>query len=369
MTATETKVNRTLRKRRRSLILPIAWLLIATVATAALVKLAFFPDREQDADLAATGQLEAPITTVERGSVINAFELQGSVQADPGVPIRATDSGVVTYVYVKEGDQIRKGEPVIEVREEIGQTEPQPISEGDLETSTPPEYSQPEPIYAYHTINSPASGTVTGFTALLKQSVGVGEELGQVGPGTFTVVSSLTAAQQYRMLDQPSSATVTVPGGPAPFTCTSLEVGSADPNAKPAPQQPVDPYGYDPYGQAQSPADTTVTGQIRCAVPSDQRVFTGLTATVSVVAGEATDVLTLPVTAVKGDYATGTVYVVGAAGGEPTEVQIELGLTDGVIVEVKSGLDEGDTVLEYVPSEVPMNDGQGFYGVTDYVGP
>jgi hypothetical protein len=33
---------------------------------------------------------------------------------------------------------------------------------------------------------------------------------------------------------------------------------------------------------------------------------------------------------------------------------VELGITDGMVIEVTSGLDEGQLLLEYVPSEVPM---------------
>jgi len=88
-------------------------------------------------------------------------------------------------------------------------------------------------------------------------------------------------------------------------------------------------------------------------VPEDQKVFAGLSAEITVVSGSAEDVLVLPVTAVRGDYATGIVYLPSDSG-DPVEQPVELGLTDGVMIEIKSGLNEGDTVLEYVPSEVPM---------------
>lgn len=35
--------------------------------------------------------------------------------------------------------------------------------------------------------------------------------------------------------------------------------------------------------------------------------------------------------------------------GEPEEVRLELGLSDGTVVEVRSGLAEGDAVLQFVP--------------------
>ena len=51
----------------------------------------------------------------------------------------------------------------------------------------------------------------------------------------------------------------------------------------------------------------------------------------------------------KGSAQRGVVYLEDAAGGEPKEVQVTLGLTDGTSVEIRDGLKEGDTVLEFVP--------------------
>jgi multidrug efflux pump subunit AcrA (membrane-fusion protein) len=83
-------------------------------------------------------------------------------------------------------------------------------------------------------------------------------------------------------------------------------------------------------------------------VPDDVRVFVGLAASIELVAGSADDVLLLPTTAVLGSADAGIVYRPSASG-EPEEVRIELGLTDGTRVEVRSGLSEGDEVLQFVP--------------------
>ncbi|SJM71492.1 efflux RND transporter periplasmic adaptor subunit [Gulosibacter sp. 10] len=345
------------------------WFLVAAVIAAALVKLAFFNAREGEA-LEPSGSLEAPVVTVERSTVVNSFPVSGAVTADPGVPIRATEQGAVTEVYVADGATVQRGDTLFEVREEIGQTEPVELTPGDPEEGVEPEYSEPEPIYQYYAVTAPASGIVSGFSPLPKMTVSVGEEVGQIGPGTFTVVADLTAAMQYRMLDEPATATVAISGGPAPFECTSLEIGAPEDQDPAAPQQnaPADPYAdpymdpyADPYAQGGDTGSSTVTGQIRCAVPEDERVFAGLTAEVEVTAGMSEDVLVVPVTAVRGDYATGVVYVPAEDGGEPLEVAVELGLTDGLFVEVVSGLEEGQTVLEYVPAEVPVYDEFAYY--------
>lgn len=344
---------------RKRQILQLIWLFVIVVIAAALVKLAFFSAPSTTAS-APTGVLEAPIITVERATVENTFVVSGSVSADSGVAVRATEQGTITEVYAANGAKVAKGDTLFEVREQTGEAEPRLISEGDPEAGIEPEYSDPEPIYSYYTVTAPASGTLSGFTPLPKMSVSIGEEVGQIGPGTFTVVADLTAAMQYRMLDQPASATVTISGGPAPFTCSSLEIG-APVEQDDAAIAPIDPYMYDPYAVEAPTGSSNVTGQVRCAVPEGESVFAGLNAEVEVTAGIAENVLTLPVTAVRGDYATGIVYLPGDFGDESAELTVELGLTDGVMIEITSGLEESQAVLQYVPSEIPVFDEYAMY--------
>ncbi len=340
------------------MILNVIWLFVPLAIAISLFKMAFFSAPSSDAS-APTGGLEAPAISVERATVANTFVVQGSVSADSGVPVRATEQGTVTEVFASNGAKVTKGDTLFEVREQTGETEPRILTEGDPDEGTEPTYAEPEPIYTYYTVTAPASGTLSGFTPLPKMSVSVGEELGQIGPGTFTVVADLTAAMQYRMLDQPASAIVTISGGPAPFECTSLEIG-APVTQEPEAQAPVDPYAYDPYYQEESTGTSNVTGQIRCAVPEGESVFAGLNAEIEVTAGVVEHALVVPVTAVRGDYATGIVYLPGDDG-EPVEVHVELGLTDGEFVEIVSGLEESQVVLEYVPSEVPVYDEYAMY--------
>ncbi len=336
----------------RQVIFASIWLIVGVAVAVALVKLAFFNSRQADA-AAPSGSLASPTVTVTRDTVINEFTASGSLTADPGVPQRATDQGTVTVVFVKQGDRVERGQPLFEVREEIGQTEPEPIGEPDPTSTEPPEMSTPEPIYQYHEIVATASGVLTKFTPLPKMQVGVGDEIGEVGPGTFTAVANISADLQFRMLDQPSQATVSIAGGPAPFDCGKIEIGAVEGDQAPDAAQPDPMYADDPYAPPAEGGNSPVTGQLRCAVPEDQKVFAGLSAEITVVSGSAEDVLVLPVTAVRGDYATGIVYLPSDSG-DPVEQPVELGLTDGVMIEIKSGLNEGDTVLEYVPSEVPM---------------
>lgn len=73
----------------------------------------------------------------------------------------------------------------------------------------------------------------------------------------------------------------------------------------------------------------------------------GLEAKVGLETARAEDVLTLPVEAVTG--VTGSGVVTRVEGDARSPVTVELGISDGHLVEVRSGLDEEDVVLAYTP--------------------
>lgn len=210
------------------------------------------------------------------------------------------------------------------------------------------------PSYRYVTISSTAAGTLATVGVLAKQQVTVGDVLATVSPGTLSVSAPLTQGDQLRLLAPPTSATLNVQGGPAPFGCIGLSIG-VPANTPDTPPTPPDPYAppLDP--------NSTPTGAIaRCAVPPGTTVFPGMAATIDIEAGVATGVLVVPVTAVQGSVSTGNVWVVEAEGAEPVLTAVVLGLTDGFMVEVTEGLSEGAQILEFVPnSEPPMDTGYG----------
>jgi multidrug efflux pump subunit AcrA (membrane-fusion protein) len=94
-------------------------------------------------------------------------------------------------------------------------------------------------------------------------------------------------------------------------------------------------------------------------------VFAGMAASVAVQAGTATDVLTLPITAVQGSVRAGNVWVLGEDGA-PVETPVTLGLTDGQLIEVTGGVTEGQSVLQFVPvaddTPVPAETGGMVHG-------
>jgi hypothetical protein len=338
----------------RTWVLPVLRLLVWAVIALALVVLAFRGGGGGDTATAASGggapgvDLSSPAIPVARGTVTNTVSVQGTVAADAAVPVKATAAGTVSKLYLSAGAAVASGDKLIDVRFE---EERDPVVGKDADgnpTSTPR-----EPLVKVVTVTATTAGKLATLDVLKDQVVAVGDKVGTVAPGTLSVTAPLTQAEQFRLLSPPSTAQVTVTGGPAPFTCTGLTLG--------APQADGDTTsaGTDPATGAPIAATTTA----RCAVPAGVTVFSGMAATVAIQAGEATDVLVVPVTAVQGSVQTGTVWVPGADGA-PEERPVTLGLTDGEQVEITGGVTEGESVLQFVPvpDDSAAEQGMGGFG-------
>ncbi|MHA7262523.1 efflux RND transporter periplasmic adaptor subunit [Arthrobacter sp. TMN-37] len=348
----------------RRAVFPVAWLLIFLIIAAALVKIAFFSGAEPP----SSGEFPAaevltPTVPVTVGTVANTVELTGTVAADDGVPIRSTAAGEVVFLFVGEGEDVAEGDPLFQVRtpaevQPAARTEAEPEGE-EPESRTP--VQAPEPVYEYFDVAAPASGTVTSFPPLIGEAVSIGQSLGSVRPGTYHVSGTLTAAQQFRLLDRPSSAVITIAGGSAPFTCKDPQIGDPAPAAGGAPPASERTAMAGPMGEGGPPAagddGSAPAGELTCGIPVEVPSFAGLSATIKLSAGVAENVLTVPTTAVQGSIAKGIVWVLGTEGGQE-EREVELGLNDGSIVEIVSGLTEGESVLEFVPgAEAPLQPG------------
>lgn len=312
----------------------LKFLVFAAIAVA-LVRLAFFAAEPPEADAVPTGQIQDPTVTVTKGDISNDVEATGTIRSVASTPVRATVAGTVNRVFAANGTHVEQGAAVIDVRVET------PVDGVAEDGSTLP------PKVTFSTVVAPAAGTVSGLDLVQQQPVEIGTVVARVAPESYRASATLQAAQLYRLVDRPSEATVTVKDGPAPFTCTNLSLTSAS---------TVDSSADDQSGQDGSGSDGSNGGtQLQCDVPGDVTVFPGLEVTVAVPAGKADAVLTLPTTAVQGSAQKGLVTVVSKDGAREQR-EVELGITDGEQVEVKSGLAEGDEVLQFVPGKEQTDD-------------
>ncbi|GIW20315.1 MAG: hypothetical protein KatS3mg065_0611 [Chloroflexota bacterium] len=133
----------------------------------------------------------------------------------------------------------------------------------------------------------------------------------------------------YRFYDSPRSISVKLDRGPGPFDCPLVSLGAAD---------------------AASDDPLSVPVELRCRIPRDVRAFAGVRLKIAVVTGEARNVLILPITAVAGESDQG--YVTLLQDGSRVRRDVRLGLTDGLNIEIREGLAEGDRVL--VPPDDPL---------------
>ncbi len=339
--------------------------LLALVVTAALVKLAFFPDSEQTAPTAAqTGfSVSTPLVTVTKADVKSAVDIDGQVVADAPTQVPATSVGTVARLYFDNGATVTSGEPILTIKktETVTTTDngsngsngangssdskgagSADSSDSDSKADTTPKTTEK---VTYIDVYAPATGTIN-YSVIKDQETTVGTSIASISTGTYSATGTISAAQQYQLTQAPTSATLTIKSGPAPFACNNLKIGtgtaSAPTNSTAAPKDTTD---------ASSGDGTTV--QVRCAVPADKKVFPGLKATISIAVGEAKGALTVPLTAVQGNYATGKVWVVPdpAKPTKTVETTVKLGINDGNQIVVTSGLKEGDSILQFVPGQ------------------
>lgn len=340
--------------------------LLALVVAAALVKLAFFPDSEQTTPTAAqTGfSVSTPLVTVTKADVKSAVDIDGQVVADAPTQVPATAVGTVARLYFDNGAAVTSGEPILTIKktetvtttgngsngsngangssDSKGANGSADSSDSDSKADTTPKTTEK---VTYVDVYAPATGTIN-YSVIKDQETTVGTSIASISTGTYSATGTISAAQQYQLTQAPTSATLTIKSGPAPFACGNLKIGtgtaSAPTNSTTAPKDTTD---------ASSGDGTTV--QVRCTVPADKKVFPGLKATISIAVGEAKGALTVPLTAVQGNYATGKVWVVPdpAKPTKTVETTVKLGINDGNQIVVTSGLKEGDSILQFVPGQ------------------
>lgn len=371
--------------------MPVAWLAVFTVIAAALVKIAFVDGMKPGPAVAGpAAEVTIPVVQAARATVTNTVQVAATIQSDAAAGVRSTAAGKVTYIFKSPGAKVTSGDRLYQVRAEVP-VEPAPAAETTTAEGQPGgQVTQPVrsgPSYTYTDVLAPVSGVLETLTVLLDQQVGVGEATGTVNPGTYTVSGSVDAAQQYRLLSKPASAEISVVGGPAPFTCPEVVLKSiaGDSAGSPGGGSGISggagmsvPFASAiPGGGGAAEQAGTPTGTISCAVPSGVEVFAGLGATMTVTAGQAADVITVPLTSVQGSVKEGSVWLAPAGPGPapspgavaegpvagPEERKVQLGLNDGSVVEIVSGLAEGEAVLEFIPgAPAQAQPGQQFAG-------
>jgi hypothetical protein len=187
----------------------------------------------------------------------------------------------------------------------------------------------------------------------------------------YGIVAEIDGEQAYQISDAAhGTVQAQIKNGPGPFPCALLGTIAALPvGTVPAPP-PVQPEPDPQAGGTNTPApppppqepenSSEPTGlRLVCTAPADVKLINGAAATLELVTASVQNALVVPVEAVAGGQGRGKVDVVGADGVKQTK-DVELGLTDGKVVEIKSGLTGEEKLAVPGPNLPPAPpEGQG----------
>ncbi|PYG99843.1 efflux RND transporter periplasmic adaptor subunit [Arthrobacter stackebrandtii] len=267
------------------------------VAVAATVGCSPVHDEVQGAQLAVTPN--APVTVaVQRKDMASVLVLDGAVQSRPVYVISAPATGAMAFADdVAVGASVMKGQTV-------GTVDDIPVTAVE-------------------------AGVVSELLAEPGAQVSAKVPLLTVKYGGFGLLAQVPVDKLYRLYSAPVSARASIQYGPAGLGC-ALTPAAADQVAVP-----------------DGGSDGGVGPEFLCLLPADADVVPGLFGSVGIALDKKPGILTLPATAVRGSSQKGVVSKID--GGSTTLVDVQLGISDGVDVEVTGGLKEGDTVSNQAP--------------------
>jgi membrane fusion protein, macrolide-specific efflux system len=200
----------------------------------------------------------------------------------------------------------------------------------------------------------PVDTRLLGVTAHDGDRIPAGLPLARAQALGFAIQATIPAEKLYRFYGTLGASRGQVAHGPGPFDCPLLGppqvVGAAEAPTASAGSDSA-PSGADSAGTAQGPVALT------CAIPGEYRLFAGMPAVMAVTAAERHGVLVLPIAAVAGTTQDGEVTM-DQGGGKTETRHVKVGITDGAVIEITSGLAAGDVVRVPGPDLAPgVSDG------------
>ncbi|MFI5844001.1 efflux RND transporter periplasmic adaptor subunit [Catenuloplanes sp. NPDC051500] len=293
-------------------------------------------------DEAETPSMEAPgtvLTTVQptRQDLSNTISLNGKVAIDPVFGIVSPVSGELRWA-----DRELTGLPTTEA-----------LWVANV-------WKDGEP----HQVSVPIGTIFAGRLAADKTKVTEGMPVVSAKHSGYAVVADIASEHAYRISASVDSVKAQIKNGPGPFDCKPLGAIAALPAGTvpdaPEPSGSADPAGLGP--EVPPAGGSEATGlRLVCTAPNDVKLINGVDVTLSLITAKAASVMVLPVEAVAGSQGKGKVDVLDA-NRQRTTVDVELGLTDGKVVEIKSGLKGDETVAipgPNLPDAPPAPDAGG----------
>lgn len=214
-------------------------------------------------------------------------------------------------------------------------------------------------------VEVPAGATFSGRLVDDRSTVSVGMPVVSAKLAGYGIVADIDSDAAYQIADGLTGVQAQIKNGPGPFACAVLGTIAALPTGTvpapepevPADQPPAEPGAPVPPPVEQPEEQPDQTGseasglRLVCTAPAGTKLINGASATLKVVTQTAANALVVPVEAVAGGQGAGRVEVV-KPDGTRLVVDVVLGLTDGKVVEIKSGL-TGDEKLSVPGPNLP----------------
>jgi hypothetical protein len=310
----------------------------AVLCVAAVTSCSSAGTEEPPPEFAARG---TAMTTAQpsRQDLVNTVSLAGTVTMNPLFGLVAPVAGEVRFRSLEE--------PVT--------TPDEPFRVGSVWKDGQP-----------HWFEAPAWSRFAGRLVEDRATVTAGMPVASATLVGYGIVAEIDGEQAYRISGALGSVRAQVPNGPGPFPCKPLGTIAAlpegtvptVPDEPPAGGQPPadqPPAGEQPSGDTAPDAagdGSAPTGlRLVCTAPANVKLINGVPVTLEVTTQRAEDVLVVPVEAVAGGHGRGQVEVVDPNGSRRI-VDVVLGLTDGRVIEVRSGL-TGDEKLTVPGPDLP----------------
>jgi len=293
---------------------------------------------EANPELAPRGTAMTMVTPSHQ-DLANTVSLTGQVTMNPVFGLVAPVGGQLRYLTVKAPDHT----PTV------------PTRVGSVWRNGVP-----------HALEVPAGATFAGRLTDDRATVTAGMPVASAKLAGYAIVAEIDGKQAYQISGHLTSVRAQIDNGPGPFPCRALGTIAAlpagtvpEPPAPPvkpaaspasgAPAPPAEPPTGEP---ADGPDGSEATGlRLVCTAPAGTKLINGASVTLEVVTARAKNALVVPVEAVAGRQGRGQVEVVESGGGRRV-ADVVLGLTDGKVIQVRSGL-KGNEKLSVPGPDLP----------------
>lgn len=324
----------------------------------------------------------APTVNVEMGTVVEKALAVGTIEPETEIEIKSIIPGVVDTIFVEEGQFVRKGDPLVEVR-----PDPTPIELAEAQRSLDrtllekrnleSELNRAEELKSRSLLSDREYEQVKEQMddVLIREQISRERlellESGRITIGDKLIESIIRAPIDGYVLEQmvesgdPIVPLTSYQAGTPLMTIAQMEnlifKGTVDEIdvGKIEIGLPVEIKigalpGVIVKGEVskislkarQDDNATVFPVEIAITDPGNTTLRAGYSSNADIIINRRTDVPTLPERVVQFDEDEASVEIEGDEPGERVKVPVELGLSDAITVEILSGLEVGDAVLE-----------------------